>query len=154
MARQRYGGCISSASSCCVLAGRPQHPEWSPCGSAMHSEHCMALRGGGERWGLSWRGAAYRLPDRHHITRSDLFVALMRGHKLIPMCLCCRFAISQHPEVEERVVAELAQHGLLATEDDPNPRTLAYPDLGKLTYLQAVIKVRPSTCRGRLQLPD
>ncbi|CAK0787662.1 hypothetical protein CVIRNUC_010884 [Coccomyxa viridis] len=52
----------------------------------------------------------------------------------------CLFAISQHPEVEEKVVAELAEHGLLATKDNPNPRTLAYPDLGKLTYLQAVIK--------------
>ena len=44
------------------------------------------------------------------------------------------------------MVAELAEHGLLATGDNPNPRTLAYPDLGKLTYLQAVIKVCPSTC--------
>ena len=52
------------------------------------------------------------------------------------------------------MVAELAEHGLLATEDNPNPRTLAYPDLGKLTYLQAVIKVRPSTCRGRPHLLD
>ena len=71
---------------------------------------------------------------------------------LIYTCLRCRFAISQHPKVEEKVVAELAEHGLLATKDNPNPRTLAYPDLGKLTYLQAVIKVCPSTCRGRLQL--
>ena len=67
---------------------------------------------------------------------------------------CCSFAISQHPEVEEKVVAELAEHGLLATGDNPNPRTLAYPDLGKLTYLQAVIKVCPSTCSRSLQLLD
>ena len=52
------------------------------------------------------------------------------------------------------MVAELAEHGLLATEDNPNPRTLTYPDLGKLTYLQAVIKVCPSAFRGCLQLPD
>ena len=52
------------------------------------------------------------------------------------------------------MVAELAEHGLLATEDNPNPRTLAYPDLGKLTYLQAVIKVCPSTCSRSLQLLD
>ena len=51
------------------------------------------------------------------------------------------------------MVAELAEHGLLATEANPNPRTLAYPDLGKLTYLQAVIKVRPSTVRGHLTRP-
>ena len=70
------------------------------------------------------------------------------------MCLCCRFAISQHPEVEEKVVAELAEHSLLATEDNPNPRTLAYPDLGKLVYLQAVIKVCSSTCRGTPQFSD
>lgn len=36
---------------------------------------------------------------------------------------------------------ELQSHGLLATAEDPNPRQLSYPDLGKLTYLQAVIKV-------------
>ena len=36
---------------------------------------------------------------------------------------------------------ELKSHGLLATAENPNPRQLSYPDLGKLTYLQAVIKV-------------
>ncbi len=55
--------------------------------------------------------------------------------------LDCRFAISQHPEVEAKIVAELQSHGLAATEENPNPRQLTYPDLSKLTYLQAVIKV-------------
>ena len=55
--------------------------------------------------------------------------------------LSCRFAISQHPEVEAKIVEELQSHGLLASAEDPNPRQLNYPDLGKLTYLQAVIKV-------------
>ena len=55
--------------------------------------------------------------------------------------LDCRFAISQHPEVEAKIVDELQRHGLAATEENPNPRQLTYPDLSKLTYLQAVIKV-------------
>ncbi len=40
---------------------------------------------------------------------------------------------------------ELQSHGLLATAENPDPRQLSYPDLGKLTYLQAVIKV--SSCQ-------
>ena len=36
---------------------------------------------------------------------------------------------------------ELQEHGLVASEANPNPRQLTYADLGKLTYLQAVIKV-------------
>ncbi|CAL5224557.1 g7259 [Coccomyxa viridis] len=52
----------------------------------------------------------------------------------------CLFAISQHPEVEAKIVEELQSHGLLATAENPDPRQLTYPDLGKLTYLQAVIK--------------
>lgn len=53
----------------------------------------------------------------------------------------CRFAISQHPEVETKIVEELQEYGLAASEANPNPRQLTYADLGKLTYLQAVIKV-------------
>lgn len=62
---------------------------------------------------------------------------------MAPDCtmLACRFAISQHPEVEAKIVEELQSHGLLATAENPDPRQLTYPDLGKLTYLQAVIKV-------------
>lgn len=52
-----------------------------------------------------------------------------------------RFHISQHPEVEAKIVADLASLGLLATPDQPSPRQLAFEDLGKLTYLNMVIKV-------------
>jgi hypothetical protein len=52
------------------------------------------------------------------------------------------YLVSQHPEVEAKVVAELAQHGLLATPGSPNPRPVQWDDLAKLTYLNAVIKVR------------
>ncbi len=53
------------------------------------------------------------------------------------------YLVSQHPEVEAKVAAELAQHGLLATPGNPNPRPVQWDDLGKLTYLNAVIKVCP-----------
>lgn len=36
---------------------------------------------------------------------------------------------------------ELGRHGLLATADAPQPRSLQYEDLSKLTYLNLVIKV-------------
>ena len=52
------------------------------------------------------------------------------------------YSLSQHPEVEARLVAELAQHGLLATAMQPTPRPIEWDDIPKLTYLQAVIKVR------------
>jgi cytochrome P450 len=51
------------------------------------------------------------------------------------------FALSQHPEAEARLAAELAQHGLLATPERPVPRATEWDDIPKLTYLQAVIKV-------------
>jgi cytochrome P450 len=35
---------------------------------------------------------------------------------------------------------ELDRHGLLATPANPNPRMFEWSDLGKLTYLNAVIK--------------
>jgi hypothetical protein len=44
--------------------------------------------------------------------------------------------------VEAKVAAELAQHGLLATPTNPNPRSVQWDDLAKLTYLNAVIKVK------------
>ena len=51
------------------------------------------------------------------------------------------YLLSQHPEVEARLVQELDGMGLLATPDRPNPRPVAPADLGRLTYLQAIIKV-------------
>ena len=50
--------------------------------------------------------------------------------------------ITQHPEVERKVLAELDTHGLLVTPDRPNPRPLEWDDLGKLTYTNNCIKVK------------
>ena len=50
--------------------------------------------------------------------------------------------LTQNPEVEAKVVAELDSLELLVTADRPNPRKVTYADLAKLEYLQAVIKVR------------
>ena len=49
--------------------------------------------------------------------------------------------MSQHPEVEAKIVKELRQHDLLATAEQPNPRAIQWDDIPKLTYLNAVIKV-------------
>lgn len=56
--------------------------------------------------------------------------------------------MSQHPEIEARIVEELERLGLLATPDKPQPRALQYEDLSKLTYLNLVIKVRHRSSRG------
>ena len=53
------------------------------------------------------------------------------------------FLLTQHPEVEAKLAAELDAAGLLATADCPQPRALEWADLGRLVYLQAVIKVCP-----------
>ena len=50
------------------------------------------------------------------------------------------FLVSQHPEVEDKIVAELDQAGLLATAMRPQPRALQYEDLSRLMYLNMVIK--------------
>ena len=43
-------------------------------------------------------------------------------------------------QVEQKIVAELRKHGLLATPQQPQPRGPEYADLDKLTYLACVIK--------------
>ena len=53
-----------------------------------------------------------------------------------------RYLISQHPEVEARLAAELDAAGLLVTPGRPQPRPLEHADLGRLTYLSWVCKVR------------
>jgi len=58
------------------------------------------------------------------------------------ICELCSFYIATHPEVEAKIVEELAAAGLLATPQQPRPRPLAYDDLAGLTYLGAAIKVR------------
>ena len=60
---------------------------------------------------------------------------------LLPLCFDRRYFLAQHTQVEERVCAELDKLGLLATAARPNPRSLKYEDLGKLTFLGCVIKV-------------
>ena len=52
-----------------------------------------------------------------------------------------RYAISQHPEVEARIVAELQSLDLAPTAERQLPRELTYADTCNLPYLQAVIKV-------------
>ena len=52
-----------------------------------------------------------------------------------------RYCLSQHPEADEKVAAELDSHGLLATQEQPEPRPVMMEDLGKLTYLSCCIKV-------------
>ena len=53
----------------------------------------------------------------------------------------CRYLISQHPEVEKKILAELEELQLLKTAQNPKAREMTYADLSKLTYLNAVIKV-------------
>lgn len=52
-----------------------------------------------------------------------------------------RYIISQHPEVEAKILEELDSLELSITPQRPRPRPLTYADLPKLAYLQAVIKV-------------
>ena len=56
--------------------------------------------------------------------------------------LLCRYAISQHPEVEAKIVEELQALGVMPSAERPQARELTYADTCELTYLQAVIKVR------------
>ena len=57
------------------------------------------------------------------------------------MCLGSRYIISQHPEVEAKILEELDLLELSINPERPRPRPLTYADLPKLAYLQAVIKV-------------
>ena len=54
--------------------------------------------------------------------------------------------MSQHPAVEARLAAELDAAGLLVTRARPTPRALAHADLGRLAYLQCVLKVGRPRC--------
>ncbi len=53
-----------------------------------------------------------------------------------------RYMMSQHPEVEAKIIAELDSLGLSITPQRQHPRKMTYADLNKLTYLNATIKVR------------
>ncbi|KAK9852579.1 hypothetical protein WJX84_011218, partial [Apatococcus fuscideae] len=50
------------------------------------------------------------------------------------------YLLSQNPEVEQKIAEELAGQDLLATADNPRPRSLTWDDMGQMTYLKAVIK--------------
>ena len=49
--------------------------------------------------------------------------------------------MSQHPEVEAKLLAELDGLQLSITPQRPHPRKMTYADVNQLTYLQATIKV-------------
>ena len=51
-----------------------------------------------------------------------------------------RYLVSQHPEVEQRILQELAQHSLMPSADG-SLRDIQFEDLGRLTYLNCCIKV-------------
>ncbi len=57
-------------------------------------------------------------------------------------CCPCRLYISQHPEVEAKIVRELQELGVCPSREGAAPRALTPADLSKLSYLQCVIKVR------------
>ena len=63
-----------------------------------------------------------------------------------------RFFISQHPEVEAKVAAELDALGLLVTAQRLAPRSLEFADLSKLVYLGAAIKASLCLCFGMLSV--
>lgn len=52
--------------------------------------------------------------------------------------------MSQHPEVEAKIAAELDGLGLLATAERSRARPMVYEDLAQLRYLSWVIKVLAS----------
>lgn len=62
------------------------------------------------------------------------------------------YCVSQHKEVEEKIVAELGSLGLLATPGNPFPRKVEWEDLSKMPYLDAVIKVMPPASPSAISL--
>ncbi len=54
-----------------------------------------------------------------------------------------RYLISQHPDVEAKLAAELDGLGLLASAARPRPRPMVFEDLAQLRYLSWVVKARP-----------
>lgn len=57
------------------------------------------------------------------------------------------YLVSQHPQAEAALAAELDAAGLLVTAARPAPRALTFDDLGALPYLAAVIKARALPAR-------
>eukprot|EP00884_Botryococcus_braunii_P013433 jgi/Botrbrau1/22090/Bobra.0206s0016.1 len=50
------------------------------------------------------------------------------------------YGVAQNPDVQDKVAAELASLGLLASPGNPEPRPIDWEDLTQLVYLDAVIK--------------
>lgn len=50
------------------------------------------------------------------------------------------YFLTKHPDVMAKLEAELDQAGLLVTPQRPHPRAFTWADVGKLTYLDSVIK--------------
>lgn len=57
--------------------------------------------------------------------------------------VCCSFLVSQRPDVEAKIVAELDSLGLLATPERPQPRHMELDDLAEMPYFTNVCKARP-----------
>ena len=61
-----------------------------------------------------------------------------------PHVWLARYLVSQRPEVEAALAAELGAAGLLATMATPDPPHIGLDDLARLPYLGAVCKaLRP-----------
>ena len=82
---------------------------------------------------------------------------LGQGNEDMPLRLpCCAatghtaawvvYAVSQRPQVEAKIVEELRSLDLLATPEQPSPRPIQWENIPRLTYLNAVIKVRLPLC--------
>lgn len=50
--------------------------------------------------------------------------------------------MAKNPEAMAKLEAELAEAGLLVTPANPTPRAFTFADIGKLHYLDRVIKVQ------------
>ena len=53
----------------------------------------------------------------------------------------CRLLISEHQEVERKILAELDALNLLASQENPNPRSMHLGDLNSMPFFLNVCKV-------------
>uniref|UniRef100_A0A7S0WZP2 Cytochrome P450 n=1 Tax=Chlamydomonas leiostraca TaxID=1034604 RepID=A0A7S0WZP2_9CHLO len=72
--------------------------------------------------------------------RSEAGIMLVAGFETTAHTIAwALFLLATHPEEQDALAGELATHGLLATRDAPSPRPMAWPDLGGLRRLDAVV---------------